>query len=213
VADCTFVDPTKPVKARCRELKPRWCSVLAAGSRRLRAAGPHSRARLCVARWWEACEACCWGSRITAAPYGACMLTLYPAVRCRARMACPVKKAGLGGCGRADGRTARRQVVPILRAGLVLLEQAMTVLPASETYHVGYVRDEITLQARRTPRCLGGGGAGGGRLARLGTCAAVLHKGCPRPALPAAPGAVRCKRSDHTVTPQPRSTQSHLQWL
>lgn len=41
-----------------------------------------------------------------------------------------------------------RQVVPILRAGLVLLEQATTVLPASETYHVGYVRDESTLKAR-----------------------------------------------------------------
>ena len=38
------------------------------------------------------------------------------------------------------------QVVPILRAGLIMLEQAATMLPASETYHVGYVRDEITLQ-------------------------------------------------------------------
>jgi hypothetical protein len=38
------------------------------------------------------------------------------------------------------------QVVPILRAGLVLLEQAGTVLPISETYHVGYVRNEETLQ-------------------------------------------------------------------
>jgi uracil phosphoribosyltransferase len=38
------------------------------------------------------------------------------------------------------------QVVPVLRAGLVLLEQAQTVLPACETYHVGYVRDEKTLQ-------------------------------------------------------------------
>jgi uracil phosphoribosyltransferase len=37
--------------------------------------------------------------------------------------------------------------VPILRAGLVLVEQAGTVLPLSETYHVGYVRDETTLQA------------------------------------------------------------------
>lgn len=40
------------------------------------------------------------------------------------------------------------QVVPILRAGLVLLEQAATLLPASETYHLGYVRDETTLQVR-----------------------------------------------------------------
>lgn len=39
------------------------------------------------------------------------------------------------------------QVIPILRAGLVLLEQAQTVLPASETYHVGYVRSEDTLEA------------------------------------------------------------------
>ena len=38
------------------------------------------------------------------------------------------------------------QVIPILRAGLVLLEQAGTVLPASQTFHVGYVRDEATLQ-------------------------------------------------------------------
>jgi len=40
------------------------------------------------------------------------------------------------------------KVVPILRAGLVLLEQAQQVLPMSETYHVGYVRDEETLQAK-----------------------------------------------------------------
>lgn len=39
------------------------------------------------------------------------------------------------------------QLVPILRAGLVLLEQLSTVLPATETYHVGYVRDDATLQA------------------------------------------------------------------
>lgn len=29
------------------------------------------------------------------------------------------------------------KVVPILRAGLVLLEQAATVIPHQETYHVG----------------------------------------------------------------------------
>ncbi|MEW5312054.1 MAG: hypothetical protein WDW38_003714 [Sanguina aurantia] len=40
------------------------------------------------------------------------------------------------------------KVVPILRAGLVLLEQAQTLMPFHETYHVGYVRDEVTLQAR-----------------------------------------------------------------
>ncbi|KAK9813260.1 hypothetical protein WJX72_011584 [[Myrmecia] bisecta] len=39
------------------------------------------------------------------------------------------------------------KVVPILRAGLVLLEQAAQVLPSQETYHVGYVRNEETLEA------------------------------------------------------------------
>ena len=40
------------------------------------------------------------------------------------------------------------QLVPILRAGLVLLEQTSTLLPAQQTYHVGLVRNEETLQAR-----------------------------------------------------------------
>ena len=44
-------------------------------------------------------------------------------------------------------------MVPILRAGLVLLEQATTVLPSSVTYHVGYERDESTLQARLRRAC------------------------------------------------------------
>ncbi|KAK3253557.1 hypothetical protein CYMTET_37198 [Cymbomonas tetramitiformis] len=38
-------------------------------------------------------------------------------------------------------------LVPILRAGLVPLEQASSVIPVSITYHVGYVRDEETLEA------------------------------------------------------------------
>lgn len=38
------------------------------------------------------------------------------------------------------------QVVPILRAGLVLVEQISTVLPSQVTYHVGLVRNEDTLQ-------------------------------------------------------------------
>lgn len=38
-------------------------------------------------------------------------------------------------------------VVPILRAGLVLLEESKTVLPATNTYHLGFVRDEETLEA------------------------------------------------------------------
>lgn len=40
------------------------------------------------------------------------------------------------------------KIVPILRAGLILVEQAATVLPATQTYHVGYERDEETLQAK-----------------------------------------------------------------
>ncbi|KAL6772442.1 hypothetical protein ACKKBG_A30255 [Auxenochlorella protothecoides x Auxenochlorella symbiontica] len=39
------------------------------------------------------------------------------------------------------------KVVPILRAGLTLLESAATLLPSSQTFHVGYRRDEETLVA------------------------------------------------------------------
>lgn len=39
------------------------------------------------------------------------------------------------------------KVVPILRAGLVLLEQSAQVIPIQQTYHVGYVRDPTTLKA------------------------------------------------------------------
>ena len=39
-------------------------------------------------------------------------------------------------------------VVPILRAGLSLLEGAQTVLPAASIYHLGMARDEETLEAR-----------------------------------------------------------------
>jgi uracil phosphoribosyltransferase len=45
------------------------------------------------------------------------------------------------------------QVVPILRAGLVLLDQAATVLPNAATYHAGYVRDEATLEVRPAAWC------------------------------------------------------------
>ena len=38
-------------------------------------------------------------------------------------------------------------VVPVLRAGLVLVEQAHLVFPISRTCHLGYVRDEETLEA------------------------------------------------------------------
>jgi uracil phosphoribosyltransferase len=37
-------------------------------------------------------------------------------------------------------------VVPILRAGLVPIEKAQEVLPVFDTFHIGYVRDEQTLQ-------------------------------------------------------------------
>lgn len=40
-------------------------------------------------------------------------------------------------------------LVPILRAGLVLLEGAQSLLPLASTYHLGMVRDEETL----TPTC------------------------------------------------------------
>ncbi|RMF28219.1 MAG: uracil phosphoribosyltransferase [Cyanobacteria bacterium J083] len=38
-------------------------------------------------------------------------------------------------------------VIPILRAGLALLEGAQTLLPLASIYHLGVVRDENTLQA------------------------------------------------------------------
>jgi uracil phosphoribosyltransferase len=37
-------------------------------------------------------------------------------------------------------------IVPILRAGLALLEGAQTLLPLASTYHLGLVRDEETLE-------------------------------------------------------------------
>ncbi len=41
----------------------------------------------------------------------------------------------------------RIAVVPILRAGLALLEGSQTLLPLASTYHLGLVRDEETLEA------------------------------------------------------------------
>jgi uracil phosphoribosyltransferase len=38
-------------------------------------------------------------------------------------------------------------LVPVLRAGLAMAEGAQTIVPCSMTYHVGYVRDEESLQA------------------------------------------------------------------
>jgi len=37
-------------------------------------------------------------------------------------------------------------LVPILRAGLVPIEKAQEVLPTFDTFHIGYVRDEDTLE-------------------------------------------------------------------
>ena len=48
--------------------------------------------------------------------------------------------------GRRSAICPAPQVVPILRAGLVILEQAGTVIPISETYHLGMARDEETLE-------------------------------------------------------------------
>ena len=41
----------------------------------------------------------------------------------------------------------RTIIVPILRAGLALIEGAQSVLPLASIYHVGYVRNEETLEA------------------------------------------------------------------
>eukprot|EP00850_Spirogloea_muscicola_P009766 SM000055S18300 [mRNA] locus=s55:729092:731923:+ [translate_table: standard] len=53
-------------------------------------------------------------------------------------------------CGQADVEFVDPRepikVVPILRAGLVLVEHMASVLPAMQTYHLGYARDEETLQ-------------------------------------------------------------------
>lgn len=53
-------------------------------------------------------------------------------------------------CGDVDGEfidpSKPLRVIPILRAGLVLLENASDVLPCATTHHLGYVRDEESLQ-------------------------------------------------------------------
>ena len=38
-------------------------------------------------------------------------------------------------------------IIPILRAGLALMEGAQSVLPLASVYHVGFVRNEETLEA------------------------------------------------------------------
>ena len=38
-------------------------------------------------------------------------------------------------------------IVPILRAGLALMEGAQSLLPLASVYHIGFVRDEVTLKS------------------------------------------------------------------
>lgn len=49
------------------------------------------------------------------------------------------------------GRIIRSQaplgIVPILRAGLVLLEPCQSIIPGAKVYHLGMVRDETTLES------------------------------------------------------------------
>lgn len=52
----------------------------------------------------------------------------------------------------------------------MLLEQAQQVLPASETYHVGYVRDEETLEAKGVVEILGEVWEGYGRPSSPADC-------------------------------------------
>jgi len=40
-------------------------------------------------------------------------------------------------------------IVPILRAGMAMLEQANSSIPFQATYHVGYARNETTLEAHQ----------------------------------------------------------------
>ena len=42
------------------------------------------------------------------------------------------------------------QLVPVMRAGLVLLDHVSSVIPANVTYHIGLRRDENTLEVRPT---------------------------------------------------------------
>ena len=56
-------------------------------------------------------------------------------------------------CGIADATFVDPErvvtIVPVLRAGLALVEQAHLVFPLTRTCHLGYVRDEETLQPTR----------------------------------------------------------------
>ncbi|KAG6433818.1 hypothetical protein SASPL_105435 [Salvia splendens] len=61
---------------------------------------------------------------------------------------CPVFKNAMAELGRLLIYEASREwlIVPILRAGLALAEHAPSVLPATNTYHLGISRNEETLQ-------------------------------------------------------------------
>ena len=71
-------------------------------------------------------------------------VTVLPLIALLGQDVCEASGAETGIC--TESSMALGQVVPILRAGLVLLEQASTVLPNSQTLHVGYVRNEETLE-------------------------------------------------------------------
>nr|GMC99647.1 uracil phosphoribosyltransferase isoform X1 [Ipomoea batatas] len=61
---------------------------------------------------------------------------------------CPVFKSALAELGRLLIYEASRDwlIVPILRAGLALAENASSILPATKYYHIGISRNEETLQ-------------------------------------------------------------------
>jgi len=67
-------------------------------------------------------------------------------------MTLPLQTPNPGPSGETEGTiidpSRPVKVVPILRAGLVPIELISTVLPAYETYHVGIVRDDDTLQPK-----------------------------------------------------------------
>lgn len=90
-------------------------------------------------------------------------------------------------------------MVPILRAGLMLLEKADTLLPTTQTYHVGYVRDDDTLEV------------GAGRLLQLLRVAWTLLLRCAvqeAARLACRPPHRAPPRSKHCLTPLPTYTPS-----
>lgn len=104
------------------------------------------------------------------------------------RHGAPLSRALLAGAHHSRPRL-RPQVVPILRAGLVLLEQASLLLPVTQTYHVGYVRNDDTLEVGRACACAWRLDGRDGPTERLGCRAAAAaarmpgcraaHASCP----------------------------------